>query len=172
LSGSWLCIALRHGKLVQDLNKARQEMEAFADDKEKGKAADEAEGGIILGKKSGSAGGARVPSKSEMETLRATIQTLCQSCNPLGRCLEYVQEDLEAMAKELEHWRSLKRVKEGELAEEESKTEGSLISLQNELANVEMQAKEKRSQIRFYKASIVRNDATINRLLSQVVQTG
>ena len=32
---------------------------------------------------------------------------MCQSCNPLGRCLEYVQEDLEAMGKELEQWRAV-----------------------------------------------------------------
>ena len=41
-----------------------------------------------------------------MNALRNTIQTLCQSSNPLGRCLEYVQEDLEAMGKELEQWRA------------------------------------------------------------------
>ena len=27
-----------------------------------------------------------------MHTLRTAIQTLCQSSNPLGRCLEFVQE--------------------------------------------------------------------------------
>ena len=48
--------------------------------------------GIILGKKAGKAGNqTKLPSKNEINTLRSTIQTLCQSSNPLGRCLEYVQ---------------------------------------------------------------------------------
>jgi len=162
-----------HGKLVRNLLDAKKDFDLSAEQKEK-QEAEEADGGIILGKKgpSAAAGGGRLPSKSEIENLRATIQTLCQSCNPLGRCLEYVQEDLEAMAKELEQWRALRRLKETELAEEESKTESSLVPLQNELANVELQVKEKRSQIRFYKAAIVRNDAAIERLLTQVTHTG
>jgi len=161
-----------HGKLVRNLLDAKKDFDLSAEEKDKKEADEGGDGGIILGKKGGAAAaGGRLPSKTEIDTLRATIQTLCQSCNPLGRCLEYVQEDLEAMAKELEQWRAVGRLKETELAEEESKTEGSLVPLQNELANVEMQVKEKRSQIRFYKASIVRNDATIERLLSQVVQT-
>ena len=48
--------------------------------------ADEGEGGIILGKKGAKTGkGANLPSKSEIATLRTTIQTLCQASNPLGR---------------------------------------------------------------------------------------
>merc|ERR1719197_1536457 len=64
-------------------------------------------GGIILRKKGTvGGGGGKLPSKGEVSTLRQSIQTLCQSSNPLGRCLEYVQEDLEAMGKELEQWRA------------------------------------------------------------------
>jgi len=164
----------RHGKLVQNLLDAKAEMEMSADAKTgQQDAADEAgDGGIILGGKKAAGAGGRVPTKTEINTLRATIQTLCQSCNPLGRCLEYVQEDMEAMSKELDHWRNLRRIKLAELAEEESKTESSLVALHNELSKVEVEVKEKRSQIRFYKAAIVRNDAAIERLLTNVVQAG
>eukprot|EP00316_Scyphosphaera_apsteinii_P004327 CAMPEP_0119305912 /NCGR_PEP_ID=MMETSP1333-20130426/6794_1 /TAXON_ID=418940 /ORGANISM="Scyphosphaera apsteinii, Strain RCC1455" /LENGTH=484 /DNA_ID=CAMNT_0007309105 /DNA_START=40 /DNA_END=1494 /DNA_ORIENTATION=+ len=160
-----------HGKLVRNLLEAKNEMEA-ADDKDEKKEEDAGDGGIILGSKKANTGANRLPTKTEINSLRATIQTLCQSCNPLGRCLEYVQEDMEAMSKELETWRALRRIKLSELADEESKTESSLVALQNELANVENQVKDKRAQIRFYKAAIVRNDATIERLLGQVVQAG
>jgi len=161
-----------HGKLVRNLLDAKLEMESAGDDDAK---KDEAGGdsGIILGgKKAGGAAGGRLPTKTEINTLRASIQQLCQSCNPLGRCLEYVQEDMEAMAKELEQWRALRRLKATELADEEAKSESSLVALHNELAAVENSIKEKRTQIRFYKAAVVRNDATIERLLNQVVQAG
>ena len=39
----------------------------------------------------------------------------------------------------------------------------------SELAQLDAQLKEKRSQIRHYKAAVVRNDEKIERLLEQVV---
>ena len=101
--------------------------------------------------------------------LRPTIQTLCQSSNPLGRCLEFVQDDLEAMGKELEHWRIIHRRRVTELADEEATTEASLVPYNSELAQLDAQLNEKRAQIRHYKAAVVRNDAKIERLLEQVV---
>tara|TARA_B100000780_G_C20810034_1_gene321803 strand:+ start:176 stop:403 length:228 start_codon:yes stop_codon:yes gene_type:complete len=74
-----------------------------------------------------------------MHTLRTAIQTLCQSSNPLGRCLEFVQEDLEAMGKELEQWRAVRRRRSSELAEEESATESSLVQLNVELGALDAQ---------------------------------
>merc|ERR1719353_314242 len=124
-------------------------------------------GGIILGKKAkGGDRGGKLPSKTEVSALRTSIQTLCQSSNPLGRCLEYVQEDLEAMGKELEQWRAVRRRRSAELAEEESATESSLVQLNNELSALDAQLSEKRAQINFFKAAILRNDAKVERLLS------
>ena len=119
--------------------------------------------------KKGGAGG-KLPSKDEVTALRASIQTLCQSSNPLGRCLEYVQEDLEVMGKELESWRALRHRRAGELADEEATTAAQLVALKAELEKVEELIREKQQHIRFAKASIIRNDASVERLLSQVVQ--
>eukprot|EP00962_Isochrysis_galbana_P049451 scaffold20946_cov110-Isochrysis_galbana.AAC.1 len=121
------------------------------------------EGGIIIGKKKGEAA---PQSRTDIIKLRSAIQTLCQSCNPLGRCLEYVHEDLEAMAKELEQWKALRRRKMAELAEEEAKTEASLFGLQQELAMAEQDVADKRAQIRFFKASVVKNDGAVEKLLA------
>jgi TRAF3-interacting protein 1 len=32
------------------------------------------------------------------------VQKLCQSTNPLGKCMDFVHEDLAAMAKEHDRW--------------------------------------------------------------------
>jgi len=162
-----------HGKLVRNILETQQEIEAQESEKDHTIGAEEEmSGGIILGKKGGKGTpGVKLPSKTEINSLRNTIQTLCQSSNPLGRCLEYVQEDIEAMGKELEQWRALRRRRAGELADEEASTESSLVALHTELSQAEALVKEKQAQIRFYKASIIRNDTTIERLLSQVVNT-
>ena len=95
---------------------------------------------------------------------------MCQSANPLGRCLEFVHDDVEAMAKEHEHWRAISKAKLVELAEEEALTESSLREVQLEMSRVEAEAVEVRGAIRFHKAAILRNDAQIERLLYQVVR--
>jgi len=160
-----------HGRLVRNLLDTKNEMEAQATDKERPAAADEAvSDGIILSKKGKSAGGGKLPSKTEVSALRTSIQTLCQSSNPLGRCLEYVQEDLEAMGKELESWRALRHRRAGELADEEATTAAALVGLKAELEKVEELIKEKQMAIRFAKASILRHVQSVERLLSQVVR--
>jgi len=162
-----------HGKLVRNILDAKAEMEVPGDEEGGGVGGDEeGESGIILGKKGAKAGNqVKLPSKNEINTLRTTIQTLCQASNPLGRCLEYVQEDLESMGRELETWRQLRRRRSSELAEEEAATGASLVSLQAELAKMDELIKEKQGHIRHAKAQIIRNDATIEQLLANVVRT-
>ena len=119
--------------------KNEADVTAGDDAKKAGGEGDEGEGGIILGKK-GKGAKAALPTKTEMHALRTAIQTLCQSSNPLGRCLEFAQEDLEAMAKEREQWRAVRRRRSAELGEEESTTENSLVQLQQELSGLDAQA--------------------------------
>lgn len=73
------------------------------------------------------------------------------------------------MGKELETWRSLRRRRANELVEEESNTESSLLALRQELQGLEERIKEKRGQIRYYKAAILKNDSQVERLLANVV---
>ena len=41
----------------------------------------------------------------EIEKLRMSIQTLCKSALPLGKIMDYLQEDVDAMQNELQLWR-------------------------------------------------------------------
>ena len=43
-------------------------------------------------------------SEQDIEALRTSVQRLCQSTNPLGKCMDFVHEDLTAMSKEHERW--------------------------------------------------------------------
>lgn len=41
----------------------------------------------------------------EIEKFQVSIQTLCQSALTLGRIMDYIQEDMDAMKNELQMWR-------------------------------------------------------------------
>jgi len=43
-------------------------------------------------------------SEQDIEALQSNVQRLCQSTNPLGKCMDFVHEDLTAMSKEHERW--------------------------------------------------------------------
>ena len=43
--------------------------------------------------------------KKEIDKLRGSIQTLTRAVNPLGKILDFVQEDLDSMQKELDVWK-------------------------------------------------------------------
>ncbi|XP_073866751.1 TRAF3-interacting protein 1 isoform X7 [Macaca fascicularis] len=45
----------------------------------------------------------------EIEKLRTSIQTLCKSALPLGKIMDYIQEDVDAMQNELQLWHSENR---------------------------------------------------------------
>ncbi len=38
------------------------------------------------------------------EQLREWVQKLCQSVNPLGKCVDFVHEDMDMMTRELSRW--------------------------------------------------------------------
>jgi TRAF3-interacting protein 1 len=44
-------------------------------------------------------------SEKDIEFMKKAIQVLCQSTNPLGKSIDYVTDDVDAMSKEYEHWR-------------------------------------------------------------------
>ncbi len=44
--------------------------------------------------------------QKEIDKLRGMIQTLTRSANPLGKIMDFVQEDLDQMQKELDMWKT------------------------------------------------------------------
>ena len=64
--------------------------------------------------------------QKENDKLRATIQLLTRGVNPMGKLLDFVQEDLDAMQKEMEMWK--KENKENEVA---LRRENKLVLWQN-----------------------------------------
>jgi hypothetical protein len=94
-----------------------------------------AAGGIRLGRlrktgtdkngKPGSAGGAAgsgAASDTDLDKVRAQIQTLVQHTGPLGTCMDYIQEDVAMMTSELRRWEEECRMYEGKYEESKKTT--------------------------------------------------
>ncbi|RLN93594.1 hypothetical protein BBJ28_00015856 [Nothophytophthora sp. Chile5] len=170
-----------HGRLVRDILKDQSAEEAARRAKEgedpAAVATNEAETGIRFGhrKKSfkpdrtKSSSGAAASSLAEMNALRADIQRLCQAANPVGKSVEFVHEDTDAMAKELEFWRKEHARKRDALADEQKHTEEALQPLQVQLREVEEQVKEQLHKINTLKAVIAKNEEKTQQLLRMVV---
>jgi TRAF3-interacting protein 1 len=54
----------------------------------------------------------------QLQKLRGVVQYLCQSATPLGKSMEYLQEDMENMAKEFQYWNKEKKGHAAKLEEE------------------------------------------------------
>ena len=106
---------------------------------------------------------------SEINELRASIQKICQATNPVGKCVEYVYEDMEAMSRELEVWKKEYEKKCEILEEEKKKTEEALQPLQVQLVEVDEQIKEQVHKINTLKATIAKNEEKTLKLLRMVV---
>ncbi|EEY62067.1 TRAF3-interacting protein, putative [Phytophthora infestans T30-4] len=170
-----------HGRLVRHILKNQNAEEAARRAKEgedtAAATANEAETGIRLGRRNKSFKPERMKSSSaaaasslaEMNALRADIQRLCQAANPVGKSVEFVHEDLDAMSKELEFWRKEYARKRDALADEQKRTEEALQPLQIQLREVEEQVKEQLHKINTLKAAIAKNEEKTQQLLRMVV---
>lgn len=129
-------------KLVQDIERENAAGETKGGEEE---AKDDGKKGIRLGslKKAGTDAkkGSSNWSEQDVETLRVSVQKLCQSTNPLGKCMDFVHEDLTAMSKEHERWQQEYREKFDELEEEQKKTAEATNPLTMQLLDLDEQVR-------------------------------
>lgn len=107
-----------------------------------------------------------------MNTLQESIQTICRSANPLGKTMDYVQEDFENMTKELEKWRQESSTQQLKVEEEKRLTEQALTPLYDKLSELDQAMREALLKINAAKSSVEKNDETITKMLRLVVSTG
>ncbi|KAK3265176.1 hypothetical protein CYMTET_26127 [Cymbomonas tetramitiformis] len=151
----------QQGKLVRDIVQTKEALETKGEEE----AEDDKEQGIILGrgrKKDGN-------KKEEVQKLREAVQLLCQSTNPLAKGMDQLQEDIENMNKELSYWSEERRKYGTRLTEEQRITEEELSRIGN-IPELDEEMKSMHDKVNSVKAQILRNDDTIERLLSMVVQ--
>uniref|UniRef100_A0A7S3ZCY3 TRAF3-interacting protein 1 N-terminal domain-containing protein n=1 Tax=Lotharella globosa TaxID=91324 RepID=A0A7S3ZCY3_9EUKA len=153
----------KHGKLVSDILKFQGKFERKGG-VEKKEAVEEGEGqGIRFGRLRKKKGGSNKGFYSEEQILflREKIQQLCQSATPLGKCIEYVCEDMESMNKELHKWKRAYET-ETQIAQKTGKEQDeALAPLYEKLKSLDNDIRNEQDKCTKLQAQIRRNEKTI-----------
>uniref|UniRef100_A0A182VYT9 TRAF3-interacting protein 1 n=1 Tax=Anopheles minimus TaxID=112268 RepID=A0A182VYT9_9DIPT len=108
--------------------------------------------------------GQRQSSAKQMESLRESIQKLTRSVNPLGKLMDFIQEDIDSMERELASWQQIYTQSMVELNKERSATENAIEPLKQQLQQIEINIKEYRDMIDTTRSNILQNEQKIERL--------
>ncbi|XP_056352013.1 TRAF3-interacting protein 1 isoform X3 [Oenanthe melanoleuca] len=104
----------------------------------------------------------------EIEKFQVSIQTVCQNAFRLGRIVDYIQEDMDAMRNELHTWRQENRQHAEALQREQSITDSAVEPLKADLAELEQLIKDQQDKICAVKANILRNEEKIQRMVLSI----
>ncbi|XP_074551044.1 TRAF3-interacting protein 1 isoform X2 [Halichoeres trimaculatus] len=104
----------------------------------------------------------------EIERLRSSIQTVCRSTLPLGKIMDYIQEDMDAMQAELNTWRRENKEHVQALLEEQRSTDRLVEPLKAELSELEQLVKDHQDKICAVKANILKNEEKIQKMVTGV----
>jgi TRAF3-interacting protein 1 len=107
--------------------------------------------------------------EAEISKLRTSIQILCAKTHPLGKSVEYIQEDLDAMQKELEQWRKESLLQKDKLQKEKEKTEDELKNLKQTISSIDHKLENVLDKIRRKKVKILKGEMKLEKLLRNVV---
>lgn len=106
--------------------------------------------------------------QKEIEKLKDSIQTLTKASIPLGRTLEFLQEDIDMMQKELVKWtdeydQNLKQFKR-----QQAEAQSLLDPYKSALSDIENQINDQSEKISSVKRKIIMNEEKISKLLFNV----
>ncbi|KAM6268437.1 TRAF3-interacting protein 1 isoform 2-T2 [Porphyrio hochstetteri] len=104
----------------------------------------------------------------EIEKFQVSIQTLCRSALTLGRIMDYIQEDVDAMKNELQMWRHENRQHAESLQKEQSITDSAVEPLKADLTELEQLIKDQQDKICAVKANILKNEEKIRRMVLSI----
>ena len=182
------------GKLVSNMIAEKDQLEqqarsindtSTANEQESG--AEEKPTGIVLRRrlsvtKVGGEGsyGEKPQKKADLKTLRDSIQNLCQHTAPLTKTLDFIQEDVDNMNKELQHWTNETKLHSklhgrhegssgGMMGGHGGSMAGDRTQFKTTIAELDMDIVRQREKIHGARAQILRNDQRIAHLLQVVV---
>ncbi|XP_041663283.1 TRAF3-interacting protein 1 isoform X2 [Cheilinus undulatus] len=104
----------------------------------------------------------------EIERLRSSTQTVCRSTLPLGKIMDYIQEDMDAMLAELNTWRRENKELAQALLQEQRATDRVVEPLKVELAELEQLIKDQQDKNCASKANILKNEEKIQKMLAGI----
>ncbi|BFZ22679.1 hypothetical protein BsWGS_25719 [Bradybaena similaris] len=106
--------------------------------------------------------------QKEVDKLRSSIQNLTRSANPLGKVMDYLQEDLDSMQQELDKWRAENAQHALELKREMSVTDQAVEPLRQQLAELDRAINDQLDRIAAVKSNIIKNDQKMQKMLQGI----
>uniref|UniRef100_A0A3Q3B6L7 TRAF3-interacting protein 1 n=1 Tax=Kryptolebias marmoratus TaxID=37003 RepID=A0A3Q3B6L7_KRYMA len=104
----------------------------------------------------------------EIERLRSSIQLVCRSSLPLGKIMDYIQEDMDAMQAELHTWRRENKEHAQALLQEQRATDRAVEPLKAELAELEQLIRDQQDKICAVKSNILKNEEKIQKMVTGI----
>ncbi|XP_035507329.2 TRAF3-interacting protein 1 isoform X1 [Scophthalmus maximus] len=104
----------------------------------------------------------------ETERLRSSIQMVCRSSLPLGKIMDYIQEDMDAMQAELHTWRRENKEHAQALLQEQRATDRAVEPLKAELAELEQLIKDQQDKNCALRSNILKNDEKIQKMVTGI----
>lgn len=164
----------QHGALVSNLlaekkkeeerERLKQEEEATREDFDDGTGSK----GIKMGKLKRKNPGTNLQ-EVDVAKLSASLQSLCQAANPLGKSIDLVHQDIANMGKELDQWKQEYREASEHYAKQLKMTDDLLQPLYQKIAELDDKIAEQKAKIRNSRSRISKNDLKIQALLESVV---
>lgn len=104
----------------------------------------------------------------EIERLQSSIQTVCRSALPLGKIMDYIQEDMDSMQNELQTWRKESKENQQALLQEQRITDSVVEPLKAELAELEQLIKDQQDKICAVKSNMLKNEEKIQKMVCNI----
>ncbi|XP_044288049.1 TRAF3-interacting protein 1 isoform X2 [Varanus komodoensis] len=104
----------------------------------------------------------------EIEKFCGSIQALCRSALLLGKIMDYIQEDMDAMKNELQMWQNENKQLEEALQKEQSITDSVVEPLKAELAELDQLIKDEQDKISAKRSNILKDDEKIQKMVHNI----
>ncbi|XP_054908933.1 TRAF3-interacting protein 1 isoform X2 [Poeciliopsis prolifica] len=104
----------------------------------------------------------------EIDRLRSSIQMVCRSSLPLGKIMDYIQEDVDAMQAELQSWRRENKEHAQALLQEQRITDRVVEPLTAELVELDQLIKDQQDKICAVKSNILKNEEKIQKMVTGI----
>ncbi|XP_015269428.1 PREDICTED: TRAF3-interacting protein 1 [Gekko japonicus] len=104
----------------------------------------------------------------EVEKFCGSIQALCRSALPLGKLMDYIQEDMDAIKNECQMWKNENKQLTEALQKEQSITESAVEPLKAKLVELDQLIKDEQDKICAKRATVLRNDEKIRKMILNI----
>ncbi|XP_048356318.1 TRAF3-interacting protein 1 isoform X2 [Sphaerodactylus townsendi] len=104
----------------------------------------------------------------EVDKFRGSIQALCRSALPLGKLMDYIQEDMDAVKNEYQMWKNENKQLAEALQKEQSITDSAVEPLKAKLAELDQLIRDEQDKICAKRAAVLRNDEKIRKMILNI----